>query len=358
MEDRKEHFMRPTFERPPSLVNLTILAAIFGVVAGLGGYLLGKTLLPSSNFGFFTTQPDLKINLEQPLTEAATKNQKSIAGIYRSVAKAASPINQPVFDRDDLLGEAIVVTSDGWLLSTDQAVANNQALVVVGDEVYPSKEIKEDKFTGAVFIKIEADGLLPVNFQMTDSLKVGETVFTVLDLPNTMDHAFQSGVVASNHFTLSPYLSTDSLDYYIKVNEASGSQAIAGQPYFNLKGDLLGLTYFVGNERLLIPAEYLRQAVKQMLDKTQQPVWGINYFDLDNNSGFLDRGSLVTSLASKNALAAKAGLKVGDRIAAVNNDSLSKDRSLTSILQNYRQGDKVILKIYRNTTEIDLEIKY
>ena len=358
MEDKKEHFMRPTFERPPSLVNLTILAVIFGILAGLGGYLLGRTLLPNSNFNFFKAQPDLRINLEQPLTEAATKNQKSIAGIYRARAKAASPINQQVFDDNDLLGEAIIVTSDGWLLSTAQAVPNSQALVVINDEIYPIKEIKEDAFTGAIFIKIEATGLLPINFQMTDSLKIGETVFSVLDLPNAMDHAFQSGIVSSNHLVLNPYLNTDSLDYYIKIDETSTNQAIAGQPYFNLKGDLVGITYFVDEEPLLIPAEYLRQTVKQMLDKTQRPVWGINYFDLDNNSGFLDKGSLVVSLASKNTLAAKSGLKVGDRILAVNNDSLSKDRSLTKILQSYRQGDKVILKVYRNTTEIDLEIKY
>jgi S1-C subfamily serine protease len=46
-----------------------------------------------------------------------------------------------------------------------------------------------------------------------------------------------------------------------------------------------------------------------------------------------------------------------DQIVAVNSDVVSASRTLTSILQNYRVGDKVILRILRNEVEQDIEIE-
>ena len=46
-----------------------------------------------------------------------------------------------------------------------------------------------------------------------------------------------------------------------------------------------------------------------------------------------------------------------DQIVAVNNDTVSVNRSLTSVLQNYRIGDKVTLRILRNEVEQDIEIE-
>jgi len=352
IKDLPSHFVRPTFERPPSLVSFSLLAIVLGTLAGLGGYLIGKTWLPA-NLSFLNTQPDIKISLEQPLVDMATKNLKSIAGIYRPT-KINALLGQPLFDSNDLLGQAAVLTSDGWLMTSDQVLLDKQSLVVLGSDIYNIKDIKSDKFSGLTFIKVAASGLIPVNLGFTNEFKAGETAFTILDSPNNINHTFDASVLAQVHYAKANVLSTDLMDYYLKLDQ---HQAILGSAYFNVKGDVVGLNHKFLDEPVLIPVEYLRQSVRHLLDNTQRITWGINYLDLENNSGALSRGNVVTVSPIKNSPAAKAGLLAGDRVVAVNNDTISKDRTLTSILQNYRLGDKVILKVLRSGIEIDIEIK-
>lgn len=360
MEEKKEHFVRPTTERPPSLVSLTLLAVIFGVLAGFGGYLIGKWFIPA-NIAFLSNQPEIKINLEQPLTSVANKYDASIAGLYKG-SKIVSDLAGPIFDQADYLGAAVAVTSDGWLMSTDQVVLTTQHKVVINDKIFDIEEIKKDVFSGAVFIKIKTNDLLAINFQLTEGVKAGEKIFTDQELASSLDHTFSTAVLGNAHFTAGTYLSSDSIDYYYQLTDLSTAHVNLGAPYFNLKGDLIGLSYKLNQDMVLLPADYLKQAVKHLLAATERPIWGISYIDLENNSGLEEKGNYVYSqvlnkAVTANTPAARAGLKAKDRILSVNNDAITKDRTITSILQNYRLGDKIILKVVRDGKEMDLEMK-
>ena len=109
IEDRHEHFARPTTTRPPSMFNLTIWVILVGFIAGFGGYLLANYILPSDNSNYFNInnpKNDIKINIEQPLTNIGDKHQKSIAGVYRPV-KAVLAVGQSLFSKGDFLGSAV-----------------------------------------------------------------------------------------------------------------------------------------------------------------------------------------------------------------------------------------------------------
>jgi hypothetical protein len=186
------------------------------------------------------------------------------------------------------------------------------------------------------------------------SLKISILYPCIIYYVNNIDNTFASNILSQAHYIRDNVLSTDVMDYYLLLDK---EQVVLGAPYFNTKGDLLGLGHVVANEPVLIPVEYLRQAVRHLLDNTQRVVWGISYLDLENNSGILSSGNIVNLPPAKNSLAAKAGLLAGDRITAVNNDTVSKDRSLTSILQNYRSGDKVVLKVLRSGVEMDIDVE-
>ncbi len=360
MEEKKEHFVRPTTERPPSLVSLTLLAVIFGLLAGFGGYLIGKWFIPS-NIAFLSNQPDIKINLEQPLTSVANKHQASIAGLYRA-SKIVADLASPIFDQADYLGSAVAVTSDGWLMSTDQVVLTTQNKVVINDKFFDIEQIKKDVFSGAVFIKVNSNDLAAVNFQVTEGVKVGESIFTDQELASSLNHTFSTAILGNTHFTAGTYLSADSIDYYYQLTDLSTDDISPSAPYFNFKGDLIGLSYKLEQDMVLLPADYLKQAVKHLLASTERPIWGISYIDLENNNGFEEKGNYVYNPVLNKAVlvntpAARAGLKAKDRILSVNNDAITKDRTITSILQNYRLGDKIILKVVRDGKEMDLEMK-
>jgi len=359
MEERYQHFERPTTNRPPSMFNLTIWAIFVGLIAGFGGYLLANYVLPSNNPNYFNINNpgrDINVNIEQPLVNIADKHQKTIAGVYRTPGVIAA-VGQTLFSEDDFLGSAVVVTSDGWLMTTDQVTLSKDVSVVLGNKVYKVEELVQDKFSGTVFLKINENSLQPANFQLTDNLKTGEKLFTSFDLPNAYDHSFVTSYLSNPHYSNTKYLFTDSIDYYIKVSEFNDKKA---SPYFNLDGNLIGLSYNVASETLLIPSEYLRQAVKNLLNNTERTNLGVRYVDMENNSGFDRKGNLVYNpqyvAVVYNSPAYKAGIRSGDQIVAVNNDIVSSYRTLTSILQNYRPGDRVIIKILRSGQEQDIEV--
>ncbi len=359
IEEKHKHFVRPTTKRPPSLFNLSLIVLFLGLVAGFGGYFIADyfRIDDVDYFNLANTPKEIKVKIEQPLTSLAESNQPSIAGIYRPV-QTFNAVGEPLFSQSDFLGSATVVTSDGWLLTTDQVIKNTQAKVVLNNKIYDIVDTKLDDFSGAVFIKINETLLAPVNFQLTDSIISGESAFTNIDLPNSYDHAFYFSFLTNSHYAESKYLSSDNIDYYLKLEQ---NQAGLAAPYFNLDGDLLGISYQVNDENFLIPAEYLKQALKNLLNNTTRVKLGVYYIDMENNGGFVRRGNLVfnpqLSAVEYNSPAYQAGIKVGDQIVAVNNDTILANQTLTSIIQKYRPGDVVIIKALRNEQELDLEVE-
>ncbi|MBT4516710.1 MAG: serine protease [Candidatus Komeilibacteria bacterium] len=360
MEEKHKHFARPTSQRPPSMFNLTLWTILVGLIAGFGGYLLANYILPSDSANYFNiSNPnrDIKVSIEQPLTNFGDDHQKSIAGIYKILRAVSPSVGQPLFSADNFLGSAVVVTSDGWLMTTNQVVANNQVSVILGDKVYEVEELLEDEFSSTVFLKINEASLQPVDFQLIDDIKVGEKLFTMVDVANSYDHLFATTYLSNAHYSSDKYLYTDVVDYYVKI---TGENLDSGAPYFNLDGNLIGLSYIMSDETVLLPSEYLRQAVKHLLNDTERPRLGIRYVDMENNSGFERKGSLVYNpqyaAVVYNSPAYKAGIKSGDQIVAINNDIVSSYRTLTAVLQSYRLGDKVLIKILRKGVEQDIEV--
>ena len=361
MEDKKQHFSRPTMQRPPSLLNLVLVAMLLGFISGLGGYLLGQSILPATDIRYLNLNqgPDNRLNIEQPLVALAQAEAKSVAGVYRPTS-VVGVLGQPMFAADDFLGSALVVTSDGWLMTTDQVVKNNQVRIILADQIYDIKEIKSDSYSHLVFFQVEANFLSPVDFQLTDQVQAGERLFSSLDAPHSLEPAFYTSILANTHYSREKYLSSDKIDYYLQIS-GSQEEIFLSAPYFNLAGELIGLGYQLDQDLLLLPAEYLKQAVKNLLNDTSRVQLGLYYVDMENNSGFDRKGILIyhpsLPAVAYNSPAAQAGLRQGDQLVAINNNVITSSRSLNSILQNYRPGDKVVAKIFRNNQEQDIEIQ-
>ena len=360
MSEIKKHFIRPTTNRPPSLFNLTVWAIFFGFFAGFFAYALARSILPITEIDYLNLNNfnnDIKVKIDQPLIDKVTEHEDSVAGVYK-IKNIIKTIDQPLFTNNDYLGAAVVVTTDGWLMSTDQVLNNKQGLILLGDKYYPIIDFLKDDFTSLVFLKIEAKLSQPINFQITEDIRRGEKLISLRDNPNSREHSFSTNVISENHYLLDKYLNTDYLDYYLKLTNNDYNLAA---PYFNLKGNLFGLNYLINNENILIPSEYIQQAIGHLLNETERPALGLWYLDLENNTGFIKKGNLVYHPSFRaiqaNSVASEAGLKYLDQIVAVNNDIITNNNSLTSLLQEYRRGDTITLKISRNGIEQDIEVK-
>ena len=170
MSERKKHFIRPTTNRPPSLVNLTVLAIFFGFFAGFLAYIIARGILPITEIDYLNLNnfnKEIKVKMEQPLIDKVTTHEDSVAGVYRA-KNIIKTLDNPLFSINDYLGSAVVVTTDGWLMTTDQVLSNRQGLILLGDKYYSIIDYIKDEFTNLVFIKIDAKLSQPINFQITE----------------------------------------------------------------------------------------------------------------------------------------------------------------------------------------------
>ena len=69
------------------------------------------------------------------------------------------------------------------------------------------------------------------------------------------------------------------------------------------------------------------------------------------------RESLGEGAVVPNSSAAKAGLKEYDIILEINGEKVTEEKPLGNILQNYKIGEELSLKVLREKQEIPLKVK-
>ncbi len=166
------------------------------IVGGLGGFLVVRSYI-SPQFAA----------LQRSMTEYVTHVTSTVSSpveVIRVEREAAAPIipafflqnrRPPVlslvrkasqggdvnlFTKDRILGEAVVLTVDGWLLTSASAIEGVRLMdfVVVSDgRTYPVKEALRDTATDLVYLKIVAQDLSVASFAQRDDAVVGLPVW-------------------------------------------------------------------------------------------------------------------------------------------------------------------------------------
>lgn len=365
--------------------QIVILSVIFGFWAGIVGQLFSKVyidpLITNYSIGetnrnlstipelhrvkrFLGTELDFKIN------ETIQKIKPTLVGIYLKKSGFLDKSLTQIYLEKNFLGNAFILTSDGWLITQKSIIDNNsleQLVFVIDKKVFSAEELKADKLTNVVFVKIKANNLPVVDlgdFLESDAGQVvlavnslGEAVVTnIAKLDYQPKEASNDFIESSEKFSKSILL-RDSLD-----------SSFQGTPLVNLGGEVIGVVNSLDKNKkltLAIPVNYFRFTIPQLLKtgKIKVPYLGINYLDLakiigisENISQGLNKGALVYSRPDKISPAAQGGIKVNDIITKINNEELSTFKNLTEIIQEYQIGDKIILTILREGQEISVEV--
>jgi S1-C subfamily serine protease len=370
-----------TINRPlpiKSSLALFISTVLISLCAGFLAGLLQNNLSDwSTKNKQYNNETNAKFNLsflvnnDSNSTQARQLLGSYVVGIYAK--KTASNGLESIYLPTDYLGTAMVVTSDGWIMTPNQIVADKKVVVVVNNKVYePNKQIV-DKFNDSVLLKIEADNLTPANYVKEDSVYDFDAVFAVrYDQQNKIEAVKTS--IKSNNYALRTDLksyirSTETIDHWLLLNEPL-SESYRGGLIINQSGLVVGQVNAKGN--MVMPHYYVAGTANQFLDKSQlvvRPVLGLYYIQLDEVVGLaeslsnkLNQGALITSDGLKleavkiGSSAAKAGIKTGDIIIKVNDQEISANNSLTKLIQEYSPGTKITLSIARKNEKKNLEV--
>jgi serine protease Do len=263
-------------------------------------------------------------------------------------------------------GSGFIVSSDGYILTNAHVVedADQVTVELIDRREFVAKVVGIDDRTDIAVIKVDARGLPVVKFGDSSKLEVGQWVLAI-GSPFNFENSVTAGIVSALGRTLPsdsyvPFIQTD-----VPVNPGN-----SGGPLFNVKGEVVGINSqifsqtggFMGlsfaipiDVALNVETQLVRtgHVVRGRIGVVIQPVNAelADSFGLDR-----PRGALVASVPNGGP-AAKAGIRPGDVILAVNGAQIERDGEVSSRISNMRPGSQARLMIWRGRHPIEVTVR-
>ncbi len=383
-----------------SAVTLIIASVVFAIIIkndSTGSDYLSSILnQPSSNYIERQQLNSLLANERQNIiTKTVEEVSPAVVGItvteirqYRDVWSMDPFWRQFYGDRVynqqiKSLGSGAIISPDGYILTNDHVAGNAiEATVTLTDgSQYDAKVVGSDRISDICLLKINAKNLPFVKLGNTDDIMIGEWaialgnpfgLFDINDKPTVT-----VGVISATGMNLG---TIDSRTYLNMLQtDAAINSGNSGGPLVNAVGDLIGMNTLIWQTQdaqryglnlgsigvgFAIPVNKIKKVVTELKEKgkVDRDFWtGLSILTINESIAKTynlksSRGVVITQV-SKNSPAAKAGLLIEDIITAVNDFRINDETTLIGILQEYRTGDEVKIKILRDGHEQILKMK-
>ncbi len=260
--------------------------------------------------------------------------------------------------RGQSLGSGFIVNADGYVLTNNHVVQNASDIKVrlADGHEFDAKVVGRDPATDVALIKLDkASGLPTVPLGDSDALEQGDFVLAIGN-PFGFRESVTFGIVSAKDRTLNP---GNSFDDYIQT-DAAINQGNSGGPLFNVKGEVVGINTAIISPGIgqglgfAVPINIAKGLVPQFLEKGRvaRGYLGVSVNDLtpDLARGFGlpagTKGALIQNVVPDSP-AAKAGVKAGDVVTAVNGKTVEGSVQLTRSVSAVPPGGKAHLALVR-----------
>lgn len=263
------------------------------------------------------------------------------------------------------MGSGFIVRADGVVL-TNAHVVNGATEVTVrlqDRREFAAKVVGVDKLSDTAVLKIEGKDLPVVPIGNPSTTRVGEWVMAI-GSPFGFENTVTAGIVSAKARSLPeegyvPFIQTD-----VAVNPGN-----SGGPLLNTHGEVIGINSQIytssgGYQGLsfAIPIDVALDVERQILEKghVTRGRLGVSVQDLSQGlaeSFGLEKpeGALV-GMVPPDGPGAKAGIKPGDVILALNGEKVIDSRELPPKVAILKPGSDALLKIWRDGKAMDLKV--
>lgn len=371
------------------IVLTVILSIMIGAISGVGG-----VILLSSDQGALAK----KIGLSKftDLAIPTTKTEKIVVEESSAIIDAANKVSPAVVSitltstTQNIFGQSVessgagtgfIITNDGLILTNKHVASDATAsytVILYDGTSYPAKVQSLDPIQDLAVLKIDAKNLPVVELGDSDQLKVGQWVVAVGNALGQFDNSVTVGVVSSKNRKISASdsngTSAETLDGLIQT-DAAINLGNSGGPLVNLAGQVIGINTAVASGAqsigFAIPINMAKSAIDSIKTsgKIIRPYLGVRYIqitkDVAKEAGLsVDYGALVKSGSGLAQLAVvpgspadKAGIVENDIILEINGEKINENNSLLKLVQQYKVGDTVELKVLSKGAEKTVKVK-
>ena len=263
-------------------------------------------------------------------------------------------------------GSGVIVTSDGYILTNNHVVEGaNEVKVTLSDRrELPAKVIGNDPRTDVAVLKISGNNLPVLPISSSGKVEVGD-VALAMGNPFSLGQTVTMGIIsATGRAGLNPENYEDFIQTDAAINPGNSGGALV-----NTSGQLIGINTAIisrtgGNQGIgfAIPIAMAREVMDQLV-KTGKVVRGYMGAGVQDITPELARafklpsaqGAAITSV-EEGTPAARAGLKEGDVVTAVNGEPITDAGHLRLRISRTAPGTAVKLTVQRPEGQRELTV--
>lgn len=263
------------------------------------------------------------------------------------------------------LGSGVIISKDGYIVTNNHVIENaDEISITIGNnpKEYNARIIGKDADSDLAVIKIEGENFKAIKFGYSENLKVGDLIFAIGN-PFGIGTTVTQGIISAlnkDHVGINRY------ENFIQT-DASINPGNSGGALVDSRGVLIGINSAIisksgGNNGIgfAIPIDMVKNVVQKLIadGKVTRGYLGVVIDDLKANLAKLynkKSGALILDVANDTP-AAKAGLKRGDLIYAINNKLIRDRKDLQNVIASFKPNETITLKLERDKKNIQLNI--
>lgn len=262
-------------------------------------------------------------------------------------------------------GSGFFISADGYVVTNNHVIDKSTEVEITTNDgkTYAAKVIGTDPRSDIALLKVDGRNDFPwVKFAAT-APRVGDWVLAVGN-PFGLGGTVTAGIVSARGRDIGANVYDDFIQIDAAVNRGN-----SGGPTFNLAGEVIGVNTAIvspsgGNVGIAfaIPAESVKRIVGELKETGTvtrgyvgvqiQPITK----EIAESLGLKEEGGALVADVQPDTPAAKAGIKVGDAILAVDGERLKDARDLSRRVAARQPGAKVKLLIARDGKEQTVEV--
>jgi serine protease Do len=268
------------------------------------------------------------------------------------------------------LGSGVIISPDGYILTANHVVSGAEEIMVgLGNDLrkFKAKKVGTDPGTDVALLKIDENNLPAINFADSDKARAGDIVLAIGN-PFGLRQTVTMGIISAvgrGGVGIVDYENFIQTDAAINMGNSGGALV-------DTEGRLLGINSAIfsrsgGNQGIgfAIPSNLAREVMQSLRNKGRviRGYIGASVQTLTPELADAMKlkgqpsGALVGEL-EPNAPAAKAGIKTGDLIAAVNGKKINDARELRLMIGSMSPGTKAQIELNREgqTKTFDVQL--
>jgi serine protease Do len=251
-------------------------------------------------------------------------------------------------------GSGFIIDPSGIIVTNNHVVDHADKIVVslTDGRQLPATVLGRDELTDIAVIKVKTDDALPsVPWGDSQKAEVGDWILAAGN-PFGLGGSVSVGIISAEGRDLG----SGPFDNFLQL-DAPINPGNSGGPVFNMEGQVIGVSSVIVSPTgasvgigFAIPSEAVSRTVAQLLSKGSiERGWlGVSVEDRDDG--------VTIATIDRTGPAAKAGIKAGDVVIAINGDKIDSSRGLIRAVAAVAPGNSVRVTIKRQGHEMEIPV--